>query len=84
MEAEAPIRINTRENPHTKKMVDTITLFRREATISLVSSSIEHPQIKEKYDGMSGRTQGEKKDRRPAKSAAGKDTDSTNIGFQIS
>ena len=40
MEAEAPIRINTRENPHTKKMVDTITLFRKEATMSSVVGSL--------------------------------------------
>jgi hypothetical protein len=42
---------------------------------------MEHPQIKEKYDGISGRTQGEKKDKSPATKAAGKETVSTNMPY---
>jgi hypothetical protein len=37
------------------------------------SSSIETPVIKAKYEGMSGRTQGERNDSRPAESATKSD-----------
>jgi hypothetical protein len=48
IEAEAPIRIKIRENPHIKKRVEKNTFCRRKGAVSAVNSSIEKPQIKEK------------------------------------
>jgi len=80
-EAEAPIETKTRENPTTNKHVERITFFRIFSLDPPVSSSNEYPVIKEKYAGISGNTQGDKKDRRPAIKAAEKDTVSMNIIF---
>ncbi len=56
-----------------------MTFFRISSLQPSVSSSNENPVIKEKYAGISGSTQGEKKDRSPAINAAEKDTVSVNI-----
>ncbi len=69
-EAEAPKRINIKEKPATKKRVERKT-FLRVSFLSSVSSSRERPVIKEKYAGIKGKTQGEKKDSNPAIRAAG-------------
>jgi hypothetical protein len=78
-EAEAPIKIKTRENPKTNKNVEKNTFFRIPELYSSVNSSIENPVIKVKYAGIRGSTQGEKKDRSPATNAAGNETVSVNI-----
>jgi hypothetical protein len=69
----------TRENPRTNKQVERITFFRISSLQPSVSSSNENPVIKEKYAGISGSTQGEKKDKSPAIKAAEKDMVSVNI-----
>ena len=72
--AEAPRRIKTSENPTIKK----IELFRilrfsllgkaAEPPCALISVN-DTPDIKEIYPGTSGRTQGDKKEIRPAANA---------------
>ena len=73
-EAEAPIKIKTKENPETYESVERITFFRIAFTpsvpLSVVNSSIERPVINVKYAGIKGKIQGEKKDKSPAIKAA--------------
>ena len=78
-EAEAPIRTKTKEKPKTYDTVDKNTFLLISVLQSLVNSSMEKPVIKVKYDGIIGRIQGEKKERSPAKKAAGYVTVSINI-----
>jgi hypothetical protein len=47
--------------------------------LRVVSSSKENPDMNVKYAGISGSTQGEKKDNNPAIKAAQYDTGSKNI-----
>ena len=78
-EAEAPIRMKTKENPKTYDIVERKTFFLMSALSPLVSSSREKPVIKVKYAGISGSIQGEKKEKSPARKAAGYGTVSVNI-----
>ena len=70
--AEAPSATNTIENPITKAR-DVRKICRRDvdgaAPVPRISS-IETPEMKEMYPGMSGRTQGDTNDRNPAAKAA--------------
>ena len=83
MEADAPSSMKINENPHTNRMVAANTFAFWDRSRPSVRSSMEQPQIKEKYDGISGSTQGEKKDKRPAAKAAGKETVSTNMPYSL-
>ena len=78
-EADAPIRMKTRENPRTNKKVERNTFFLISELASRVSSSNENPVINVKYAGISGSTHGDKKERSPAINAAGNETVSVNI-----
>jgi len=78
-EAEAPIIIKTAEKPETKEIVEKRTFFLIFASYSAVSLSSEKPVIKEKYPGIKGNIQGEKKDSNPAANAAEYDMVSLNI-----
>jgi hypothetical protein len=78
-EAEAPISTKTKEKPKTYDTVAKNTFILISALQSVVNSSMEKPVIKVKYDGIIGRMQGEKKERSPAKKAAGYVIVSTNI-----
>jgi hypothetical protein len=74
------MRTNTRVNPRINIEVEIIIcLLREESFWRSRSSSTETPVIKEKYAGKSGIIQGEKKDKRPAPSAADILTDCSNI-----
>ena len=72
--ADAPRRINTSENPATKKseLIRTIrfSLFRNDGMrfFSFISVKVT-PDIKEIYPGTSGKTQGDKKEINPAAKA---------------
>ena len=83
MDADAPSSMKINENPHTKRRVAVNTLALMDSPRSSVRSSMEQPQINEKYDGISGSTQGEKKDKSPARKAAGKETVSTNMPHSL-
>jgi hypothetical protein len=63
--------MKTKENPRTNERVDRKTFFLIPKLPSRVSSSMEKPVIRVKYAGISGNTQGEKKDNSPAAKAAG-------------
>jgi hypothetical protein len=71
--------MKTVENPKTNEMVERKTFFLISALRFSVSSSKERPVIKVKYAGMSGSTQGDKKERNPAIKAAGNDIASIDI-----
>ena len=80
-DADAPSKIKTAENPSTNERVEIKTCLRIPATASLVRSSREYPVINEKYPGIRGRIQGEKKERTPAMKAADYETVSANIFY---
>jgi hypothetical protein len=71
--------MKTNENPRTYETVEKITFFLISALQTSVNSSKEKPVIKVKYAGISGRMHGEKKEKIPAKKAAGNDMASVNI-----
>jgi hypothetical protein len=77
--ADAPKRINTRENPATKnsELITTIRFspLRTEDVLffSFISVKVT-PDIKEIYPGTRGRTQGDKKEINPAVKAMYMDT----------
>ena len=74
--AEAPNNMNTSENP-TIKLRAPAKIRRIELcvfSLRLLNSSKDKPEIKEMYPGTKGRTQGERKDKIPAKNAAQDDT----------
>ena len=70
-EAEAPIKIKTIEKPETNDIVERNTFVFISALWFSVSSLSEKPEIKVKYEGISGRIHGEKKEKSPAMKAAG-------------
>ena len=77
--ADAPRRINTRENPATKKseLIKTIRFFRfrNDGTglFSFISVKVT-PDTKEIYPGTRGNTQGDKKEISPAAKAINMET----------
>jgi len=73
--ADAPKVIKTTEKPRMKKIELSPTLFKilLFSSLSFISST-ETPEINERYPGIRGKTQGEKKDMIPAKNAAKSDT----------
>ena len=77
--ADAPRRIKTIENPATKK-IELINMIRfglpRKEGRPLFSfnSANETPDIKEIYPGTNGKTQGERKENKPAANAMYKET----------
>ena len=73
------MRIKTRENPQTKETVEKTTFFLISGLRFSVNSSREKPVIKVKYAGMSGSTHGDKKERNPARKAAGNETASVSM-----
>jgi hypothetical protein len=75
------MRMKTRENPKTNETVEKTTFFLISELRFSVNSSREKPVIKVKYAGISGSTHGDKKERNPARKAAGNDTASVNMFF---
>jgi hypothetical protein len=75
------MRMKTRENPKTNETVEKTTFFLISELRFSVNSSREKPVIKVKYAGISGSTHGDKKERNPARNAAGNDTASVNMFF---
>jgi hypothetical protein len=69
------------ENPQTNETVEKTTFFLISELRFSFNSSREKPVIKVKYAGMSGSTHGDKKERNPARKAAGNDTASVNMFF---
>src|SRR5689334_14145501 len=70
--AEAPSATKTSEKPMTKAR-DAMKTWARDADGAPASprmSSTDTPETKEMYPGISGRTQGETNDRKPAANAA--------------
>jgi hypothetical protein len=67
--------VKTKENPKTKKSVFKLTFFKAWDFLSpLFISSTETPEMKERYAGIKGKTQGETKEMSPAVKAANKET----------
>lgn len=69
--ADAPRRINTIENPTTKNnelnIIVRLSLLRNAVLLSFpVISSMEIPDIKEIYPGISGKTHGDRNEINPA------------------
>jgi hypothetical protein len=60
-------------------MVEKTTFFLISELRSSFNSSKERPVIKVKYAGISGSTHGDKKERNPARKAAGNDTTLVNM-----
>jgi len=70
--AEAPNKTNTNENPITKKIVLMTTFHGWACALSRVLiSSIETPEMNERYPGINGKTHGDMKDKNPARMAVG-------------
>src|SRR5918999_5220795 len=68
--ADAPSETNTREKPMIKANEFNTTRQRtRERACALRISSSETPETKERYEGISGRTQGERNEKTPAAKA---------------
>ena len=59
------------ENPITYDSVEKKTLFLISLLSIATSFSMEYPVMNEKYAGIKGRIQGDKKESRPARNAAG-------------
>jgi len=78
-EADAPIIIKTAEKPETKEIAEKKTFFLISESYCAVNLSSEKPVMKEKYPGIKGNIQGEKKDSNPAANAAEYDMVSPNI-----
>src|SRR5262245_42915524 len=66
---EAPSATNTSEKPSTKVTACSSTRRRAAAVRSVDRSATDMPVMKDKYDGNSGRTQGERKEKSPALNA---------------
>jgi hypothetical protein len=83
-DAEAPKAINIEENPITKNTVLRITRVKwREVLLRSVNSSNDTPDIKEIYPGIRGRTQGDTKERAPARKALKYPTLVSNIKSSV-
>jgi hypothetical protein len=78
--AEAPSVMKTAEKPKTKIKELKATLRKTYPRFSTaLISATETPEMKDKYPGIKGRTQGEMKEMKPAPKAASKLIFSVNI-----
>jgi hypothetical protein len=62
---KTPRRMKTVENPVINAREFIIVSFLISALLPVLKSSKEIPVIKDTYDGISGRTQGDRKDNKP-------------------
>jgi hypothetical protein len=70
-EDDAPSEIKIKENPKIKARELMMVSFLILPLSPVLISSKEAPVIYDTYDGISGRTQGERKERKPARKASG-------------
>jgi hypothetical protein len=68
-QAETKINVNTIEKPNIKNKILINTRKRKSYRLPLFNSSMETPEINDKYPGTNGNTQGEKNDNNPAMNA---------------